>query len=513
MSEFSDIPEGVSTLRHYLLTLWRRRWLVLVPLVVLPLVVFVASKRQSPMYEVFADVLVTPQEVATTSLIGQTPAIDDPNRTMATNAQLARVPALLTRVLRAQGLDGPATVFAANSFVYPVNDILRFGVDDEDPARAAALATEYARQFVAYRRRLDTAGLAGTLRDLGSRLTDLERQGRTGSGLYARLADRQQQLESILALRKSNVSLVRTATANQSEQIAPRPSRNASLGLAGGLVLGLVLAFLAETLSTKPRSPEEIEARLGLPLLARLGRTAEQPLAMDVAAADAFHRLRTSVELENRRVGARTVLVTDVADEDGRSAVVGWLGLALARARRSVALADFDLREGTLTRLFGLDDRRGITSLVSSGSDLDGAVVAVSVGGRDGPGDAARTLEILPSGPTVSSPLETLGSPDVSRCLSELAERFELVLVDAPGLLRSADASALSSLVDGVLVVVGASAKRPTLAEARRELESWPAAKLGFALDERRRTPTARWRRSWASARTATPVRASEQAS
>ena len=516
VSEYSDIPEGVSTLRHYLLTLWRRKWLVLAPAIALPLLVFAASTRQSQEYEVFAEVLVNPQEVATTSLIGQTPAVDDPGRTMGTNAQLARIPTLLTRVLRAEGLDEPASVFAANSFVYPVDNVLRFGVDDREPSRAATLANEYARQFVAYRRQLDSTGLSRTLQGLRSRLSTLESQGKAASALFARLADQQQQLESILALRLSNVSVVRTAGAADATQIAPRPLRNTALALVGGLVIGLVLAFLAETLSTKPRTAEEIEARLGVPFLARLRREPEAAFGADGPVSDAFHLLGTTFELENRRVGARTVLVTDIDDAHGRSSAVACLGLALARRGRRVALVDLDLRTGGLTRLFGFDKGRGVTSLTEASAELDAAVVSVVADRSDNRvSGAARSLDVLGSGPLPTSPMETLGSPVIAATLKELADRSDLVLVDAPSVLRAPDANALSGLVDAALVVVGASdARRPALAEARRSLELWPAAKLGFALDERIEPKQRwRWRGDRASRRAITPVTTSEQPS
>jgi Mrp family chromosome partitioning ATPase len=509
MSEISNIPEGVSTLRHYVLTLWRRRWLVLAPLLALPLLVYVLSVRQSEVHEAWAEVLVNQQEVAATSLIGQTPAVVDAERTMDTNSSLARVPQIVDPVAKAHGL--PPNVLRANSTAYGVADLLRFVVTDADASRAASLATAYAERFVSYRRELDTAGLARILRDLGAQLADLEQTGQSDSPLYDRLADREQQLESLLALRLSNVSVVRSARVEDTEQVAPRPLRNTALAVVAGLVLGLVLAFLAENLSTKPRSPEEIEALLDMPLLAQLTKH-QLPLAPDAPVADAFHRLRTSLKLENRRVGARTILVTDVEDEH-RSSALARLGLALAHAGRDVALVDLDLRAGALSRLFGLEDKHGITSLTTGANRLDDALVTLALGDRAPSADGS--LALLGSGSLPDAPVETLASPVVAEVLAELAQRFDLVLVDAPSLLSAPDAAALSDLVDGVVVLIGGpNVRRPDLAAARRAVEQWPAARLGFVLDGRNKGDApVEWPVDRAARTPLVPVTTSEQAS
>ena len=116
----------------------------------------------------------------------------------------------------------------------------------------------------------DTVGLEATLREVRGQIAELEAAGNVGAPLYVRLVDRERQLESLAALRISNVSMVESARAADAEQVAPRPRRNTALALVAGLVVGLILVALWETLSTRPRTEQEIEALLGMPFLARL---------------------------------------------------------------------------------------------------------------------------------------------------------------------------------------------------------------------------------------------------
>ena len=71
-----------------------------------------------------------------------------------------------------------------SSSVFSEADILHFIVSADDPARAA-LASEYAHEFVRYRRELDTVGLEATLREVGDQIEDLKRPGRRLAALCA----------------------------------------------------------------------------------------------------------------------------------------------------------------------------------------------------------------------------------------------------------------------------------------------------------------------------------------
>ena len=515
----------MSTLRHYLHALWRRKWLVLAPLVLIPLVVLVATLRQEALYEASADVFVNRQEAATTSLIGETPALDNADRTMSTQERLARVPAVIDRTLAAAGeRDMSRGALLADSTVFSQSDILRFTVTNPDRSRAARLVNEYARAFVGYRTELDTAGLARTLGGLRARLDELEAAGREDSPLYVTLADREQQLQSLIALRASNTSVVRTSEADDAAQVAPRTRRNTAVALAAGVVVGLILVFLAESLSTRPRSKAEFEALLGMPLLARLtladhGEDARQ---QDDAGrhSDDIHRLRTSLELANADVGARKIMISSASRGEEKSVVVADLATALARVGRRVALVDLDLRSRALSRLLGLDDRPGITTLARGNGELRDVVVPVALedpsqrtasAGANGRRELPQ-LDAVSAGPPVANPADVVSSPRAAEILAELESRADAVLVDVPPVLDAPDAAALASSVDGlVLVVSSREARGPNLAEIRRATEGWPVARLGFVLADgrggRRYLPGFRRAGRWAPSPVAEPER------
>jgi Mrp family chromosome partitioning ATPase len=92
-------------------------------------------------------------------------------------------------------------------------------------------------------------------------------------------------------------------------------------------------------------------------------------------------------------------------------------------------------------------------------------------------------LQILPAGPAPPDAGEFVGTKALADILEQLAERADLVLIDAPPLLHVGDAMTLSARVDAVLLVTRLNVvRRPMLAEVRRVLHSCPAPRLGFVL-------------------------------
>jgi capsular exopolysaccharide synthesis family protein len=505
-----ELDEG-SLLRHYLSVLWRRRWFLLAPLVLLPVLAAVTTLRQPHVYSVSADVLLNRTPVVETTVAGVSTPIDDPTRIGITQASVARVPAIAARVVAATGVPWSPRNFLNHSNVEPYADLLNFVVRDSSRERAARLATEYARQYTIYRRALDTRELAGTRADLDARVRQLERTGQSRTRLYAALVAKEQQIRLLVALARSNVFVVRNAQASDAEQIAPRPLRNIALAAFLGLVLGLVLAFTRNALDTRLRRPEEIEAALGLPLLGRLapprglapdGHRLVMLDAPGAPAAESLHALRTSVEFANADRNARSILVTSALDADGKSATAANLAVAFARTGRRVTLVDLDLRDPFATRCFDLVGRPGITDVALGHAALDEVVVPVTLAEHERPAAAPTNgersvealLEVVPSGPLPLRASEFVGLRKLAELVRGMRGRAEIVIIDAPPLLTVGDAIALSGSVDALLLVVRAGALRqPMAVELRRRLASCPADVLGVVVTD---APVPAYRRS-----------------
>jgi capsular exopolysaccharide synthesis family protein len=474
-----------SSLRDYLAVVRRRKWLIAQAVVLAPLAAFVVSMRQEPLYEATAEVLIT-RSSPSAAITGVADS-GQPERTLQTQADIAGTPAVAARVVKALRLrDRTAEDLLAATSVAPRpnSDLLRFTLTDRDSGIAQQLATEYARQFTLYRRALDTAAIRRALTDARERLQALERRGEEDSSAYESLLEREQELATLETLLTSNASLVRPAAS--ATRVRPKPLRNAALGLVLGLFLGGALAFIWDALDTRVRVTNEIERRIGLPLLARIPeppRWIQRTGGLVMLAspnsieAEAFRVLRTNLDFFNLEHGARVVMVTSAVQGEGKSTTVANLAVALARAGQRVVLVDLDLRQPVLDKFFGLQGSVGLTDVARGTAALAPAEPAESV---DTP---AGRLEVLTSGPLPENTGEFVGSPVLTEVLDELRRRADIVLIDSPPLLAVGDAMTLSAKVDGIIVLTRLNVvRRAMLDELRRILNNTPAAKLGFVV-------------------------------
>lgn len=494
-------PQTQLTLADYVAVLGRRKWVIMQLTAIAAIVAFVFSTLQDKVFQASSEVFLSRQSVSSMLTgISSPDLFGDAGRFAETQAGLGRTLEVARRAVAQARVPGhTATDLLDHSTVRPKSnaDLLRFTVDDHDPAAATRLANSYARAFTAYRADLDTAQLSEARHELEGRIATLRRSGQTGGTVYKELVDSAQQLRTMELLQTPNV-VVREAI--EAEQVAPTPVRYAALGAFLGVILGVALAFLWEALDRRVRTEEEIERRLGVPLLARLPAPSrqvehERRLSMvdephDVYA-EAMRRLRTNLEFANIDRAARLIMVTSATEREGKSTTSANLAVALARSGRNVTVVDLDLRQPAIASYFGLDGRPGITDVVLGNVALEDALFPMRLpvpgsGMHATPVSSVKAygrMRVLTTGPLPASPGEFVGTHALARVLERLRTDDNYVIVDVPPALAVGDAMTLSSRVDAIVAVVRLGfVDRRTLTDFARELGASPAHKLGLVV-------------------------------
>ena len=262
--------------------------------------------------------------------------------------------------------------------------------------------------------------------------------------------------------------------------------------IALSLVLGVLLAFLLETLDTGLRSVTEIETVTELPSLAVIPRakraTPDQLAAMTTVErnlnvltqpksqfTESFRSLRTALLLSATGHEPRFILMTSATPSEGKTTAAGNLAVILAQGGTRVLLIDGDLRRPNVHHRFGLNGKVGLSTILSGQTTLANSVQQVT---------EVAGLDVLASGPVPPFPTEMLSSPAMAELLRECRETYSHVVIDSPPILSVTDGVLMSHMVDAVVLVVrhGKSSKH-VVRRARDLLVRSAAPMAGIVLN------------------------------
>lgn len=168
---------------------------------------------------------------------------------------------------------------------------------------------------------------------------------------------------------------------------------------------------------------------------------------IDPVSREQYRRLATGLHAAQGASGLKVVMVTSGVPNEGKSLTASNLALTLSESyQRSVLLIDGDLRRPSLQALFGLPDGLGLSEGLVGTEDQRLTVHQVS-----------QHLTVLTSGRPTADPMAALASNRMRELVTEARESFDWVVIDTPPIGMLSDASLLTELADGVLLVVKAN--------------------------------------------------------
>ncbi len=325
----------------------------------------------------------------------------------------------------------------------------------------------------------------------------LKREFETNQQLYASLLQHLKDATVSAGLRATNIHLVDSALV-PTYPVRPRVMYNIAIGLMVGLVLGVALAIIEESLDTSIKSAEDLERVISAPTLSvvPLARSSswlkiggDKSLAHENAVesivlkhptsslAEAYHILRTAILLSTAPRPPQALLVTSAQPGEGKTCTALNLAIGLAQRGVPVVLVDADMRRPGVSRALGISaNGAGLSSILAGGHTVDESLRQY---------EPVPNLWVLPAGPEAPNPADLLSSPAMREVLEKLRARFTHVLLDSAPLLLVTDATLLSGMVDGTVLVVesGVMARRGLL-RAHKILQSAGGKVLGAVLNK-----------------------------
>lgn len=348
------------------------------------------------------------------------------------------------------------------------------------------------------------------------KMARMEREVKLSEKIFSLLKEKHHEVLIKEKEQGPEVSLVRPAIGPLQPINPPQALPKAAIGLVIGLVVGFVLAFVMESLDTSIGAIDEVESLLGTPVLGvipHLDVKAEwsdkngEAVGLDRETlethgflaslllprsrfAEAILALRTNLLFSGLERDVKTIMVTSSTQMEGKTTVAVNLAIALAQLGKRTLLVEADLRNPYLHHAFGLPKEPGFTEAVIGSVRLDEAIRSFPdfMLGKAGvevlmerPG--IENLFLLCCGHQPPNPVEFLNAQAVANFLAEARQRYDHIVLDCAPILPVADASVLSSRVDGTLVVVRVGqVPRAALRRAKALLEAAKARILGVCL-------------------------------
>ncbi len=415
--------------------------------------------------------------------------------------------AFLVEVIDRLDLDlSPALLGAKISYTtIPDTQFLQVNVSDDDPSQAILIADTVAEVFIdqnlaalnqPYSNRLTnletdisevTAQIELIQEEMNSNNSmiipidlELDRLERELSTKYSDLRELQTSHDQyIFDAKRSANTIVITEPATQPNSQSQNSILYIGLSAVVACALGAGLTFLLEQLEDRVRTQEDIAKLLDQKPIGVVGHMEKGkdklilgPNSSPFVAED-FRKLSAVIRQAIEGVPLQKLLVTSPNPGEGKSTVAANLAIVLAKTGNQVILVDADLHRPQVEFLFNLNPEIGLSEYLSSNIKI--APLKTT---------SYQNLQVLSSGESPDDASELLSSTKLGYILENLASKADLVIIDSPPLLTLADASFLTPLVDGVLLVINSgSTERKAAVEAMALLKMAKIQFVGIVLN------------------------------
>jgi succinoglycan biosynthesis transport protein ExoP len=335
----------------------------------------------------------------------------------------------------------------------------------------------------------------------------LKQEVETAKGLYNDFLQKTSQAKIQVAQQSNNLRLIQPAR-QSNVPAGPNRFRSITLGFFLSLLAGCGLAYFLEYLDNTIKTVDDVSRFVRLPALGVIpvigakpirrlkaksgrqlsaGNIASQRLAANglaierlptldnrSTAAEAYRVIRTSMLLSSAGKPPKTVLVTSGQPGEGKTTTAINTAISLAQLGASVLIVDCDMRRPTTHKVFGVDHARGLSTYLSRNIKIDGLIQKLPI----------ANLSLLPCGPVPPNPAELISSERMRTLIKTLSDEYDHIIIDSPPLINVTDPVILSTMVDGVMLVIhGGKSTRGVAQRARQELTSVGAKIFGVVLN------------------------------
>lgn len=190
---------------------------------------------------------------------------------------------------------------------------------------------------------------------------------------------------------------------------------------------------------------------------------------------EAYNELRTNISFSIAKKECKVICTTSALASEGKSTTSVNNAITFAKSGKKILLIDCDLRKPNVNRLLELENEKGMSDVLV-GAEAVGSVIKK---------DVFENFDVITSGPIPPNPVELLSSEQMSETISELRADYDYIFIDAPPINVVTDATIISKVTDGMIIVVRQHvAEKKLVADAVKKLQFVNAKIIGFVFND-----------------------------
>lgn len=166
--------------------------------------------------------------------------------------------------------------------------------------------------------------------------------------------------------------------------------------------------------------------------------------SLDETARDSIKTLRTNIQFASISHPIKSLVITSTVPNEGKSTISSFLAISMAEIGKKTLLVESDFRHTTLRKRFKIAKSVGVLSCLSGNTTIEETIIATEV----------ENLYFLDAESRIPNPVEIIGSQKFENLMTELYEKFDIIIYDTPPLGTFIDPALYAARADGTIILI-----------------------------------------------------------
>ncbi len=250
--------------------------------------------------------------------------------------------------------------------------------------------------------------------------------------------------------------------------VAPNTMKNTLLGMIAGFMLTALLIFVIDFFDNTVKDPDYINNRYNKAIIGEIQqfeadkkkkqkKNKKNKNEHDIndyvkltdknvpfSVVESYKSIRTNISFALSTDDKKIFAVSSANPSEGKSTTSANIAIAMAESGKKVLLIDADMRKSMQHKIFGLKNKKGLSTAVSKMNNLEDCIQKSVV----------KNLDVMTAGPIPPNPSELLASKNMDEIIEKLNEQYDTIIIDTAPVNIVTDAMELSNKISGIVMVL-----------------------------------------------------------